>query len=265
MPGPFPGMDPYLELPENWRGVHNLLIGILVEQLNEHLPLPFAAMAEERCYVFQEEREIIPDLGVVRPFDLPRTPSRSGTAVLERAQVTPAEVMELEPVEVKQRFINIIAVRDRELITTIELLSPVNKSREGRRKYQRKQSEILKSDVHLIEIDLLRGGEHTAHIPLSRLQKRGKAWDYLICLHRAHQRHRVEYWAMPLPQKLPTITVPLTQEVADIPLDLQAALDTLYDRGAYTRILDYNQPLRPALSAENQSWADQILHEAGAQ
>ncbi|WP_395146491.1 DUF4058 family protein, partial [Armatimonas sp.] len=147
MPGPFPGMDPYLELPENWRGVHSLLIGILVEQLNEHLPLPFAAVAEERCYVFQEEREIIPDLGVVRPFDTPTKITSASTALLERPLVTPAEVMQLEPVEIKQRFINVISVRDRELITTIELLSPVNKSREGRRKYQRKQSEILKSDV----------------------------------------------------------------------------------------------------------------------
>ncbi len=205
-------MDLYLELPENWRGVHSQLISIFVERLNECLPLPFAATIDAWC---------------------------NG--------------------EFQQRFINIIAVRDRELITTIELLSPVNKSREGRRKFQRKQSEILKSDVHLIEIDLLRGGEHTTHIPLSRLQKRGKAWDYLVCLHRAHQRHRVEYWAVPLPQKLHVIVVPLTPEAEDVPLDLQSALDTLYDRGAYARILDYDQPLRPALSAENQSWADQIL------
>ena len=252
-------MDPYLELPENWRGVHNQLIVMMVQQLNEHLPPPFAAMAEERCYVLQEEREIVPDFAIVRPFDFPRTPSRSGTAVLERPLTTPAEVMELEPIDVKHRFINIVAVRDRELITTIELLSPVNKTREGRRKYQRKQTEILKTDVHLIEIDLLRGGEHTAHIPLSRLQKRGKTWDYLVCLHRAHQRHRVEYWAIPLPQKLPVIAVPLTPETEDVPLDLQSALDTLYDRGAYARILDYNQPLTPALSARNQSWVEQLL------
>jgi Protein of unknown function (DUF4058) len=264
MPGPFPGMDPYLELPENWRGVHSQLITMMAQQLNEYLPLPFAAVVEERCYVFQEEREIIPDFGIVRPFDLPQKTTTS-TAVLERPQTTPAEVMELEPIEVKQRFINIIAVRDRELITTIELLSPVNKSREGRRKYQRKQSEILKSDVHLIEIDLLRGGEHTVHVPQARLQKRGKAWDYLICLHRAHQRHRVEYWAVPLPQKLPVIAVPLTPEIADVPLDLQSALDTLYDRGAYARILDYDQPLLPALSKESQDWANQVLHQAGAQ
>ena len=205
-------MDPYLELPENWRGVHSQLISIFIERLNECLALPFAATIDAWC---------------------------NG--------------------KFQQRFINIIAVRDREVIATIELLSPVNKSREGRHKYQRKQSEILKSDVHLIEIDLLRGGEHTVHIPLSRLQKRRKTGDYLICLHHAHQCHRVEYWAVPLSQKLPVIAVPLTPETEDVPLDLQSALDTLYDRGAYARILDYNQPLIPALSAENQSWVDQII------
>ncbi len=254
-------MDPYLELPENWRGVHSLLIAVLVEQLNAHLPLPFAAVAEERCYVFQEEREIIPDIGLVRPFESRLKTTSASTALLERPAVTPAEVMQLESIEVKQRFINVITVRDRELVTTIELLSPVNKSREGRRKYQRKQAEILKSDVHLIEIDLLRCGEHTAHIPLARLRQRGKPWDYLVCLHRAHQRHRVEYWAIPLSQRLPTVAVPLTDEAADIPLDLQNALDTLYDRGAYSRILDYDQPLIPALNTENQKWAENVLLE----
>ena len=34
---------------------------------------------------------------------------------------------------------------------------------------QSKQGEILYGKVHLVEIDLLRGGEHTAAVPRDRL------------------------------------------------------------------------------------------------
>lgn len=34
MPGPFPGMDPYLENPNSWQGTHNKLITHLEETLN---------------------------------------------------------------------------------------------------------------------------------------------------------------------------------------------------------------------------------------
>ncbi len=50
--------------------------------------------------------------------------------------------------------------RDLRLVTVIELLSPANKERgsKGWELYRRKQEDVLKSDVHLVEIDLLRGG-----------------------------------------------------------------------------------------------------------
>jgi hypothetical protein len=34
MPSPFPGMDPYLEDPHRWPGVHVLLIAAYAELLN---------------------------------------------------------------------------------------------------------------------------------------------------------------------------------------------------------------------------------------
>ena len=38
MPSPFPGMDPYLEDPVQWGGVHLRLIVCISTELNLHLP-----------------------------------------------------------------------------------------------------------------------------------------------------------------------------------------------------------------------------------
>ena len=43
MPSPFPGMDPYLEDPAHWRGVHAALIVACYETLNALLPDGFIA------------------------------------------------------------------------------------------------------------------------------------------------------------------------------------------------------------------------------
>jgi hypothetical protein len=55
----------------------------------------------------------------------------------------------------------------RRLVTAIEVLSPTNKAQgeHGRDLYIRKQQEILGGKVHLVEIDLLRGGQHTTAVP----------------------------------------------------------------------------------------------------
>jgi hypothetical protein len=49
MPSPFPGMDPHLENPAHWRGVHAALIVAIYEALNAALPDGFLARIEEAC------------------------------------------------------------------------------------------------------------------------------------------------------------------------------------------------------------------------
>lgn len=49
MPGPFPGMDPYLESRALWRGVYQGLIFALNQQLNTVLPPGFSASMDERA------------------------------------------------------------------------------------------------------------------------------------------------------------------------------------------------------------------------
>ncbi len=44
--------------------------------------------------------------------------------------------------------------------------------------YLKKQREILDSQVHLVEIDLLRGGEHTTAVPREWAVNKAGAFEY---------------------------------------------------------------------------------------
>ena len=45
------------------------------------------------------------------------------------------------------------------LVTAIEILSPVNKRGDSLHLYRAKRKSLLRTDVHLIKLDLLRGGK----------------------------------------------------------------------------------------------------------
>ena len=51
MAGPFPGMDPYLELQESWPDFHNRLISEICNELGGSLPGSYVAGVDERIYV----------------------------------------------------------------------------------------------------------------------------------------------------------------------------------------------------------------------
>src|ERR1051326_6104237 len=83
MPGPFPGMAPYLEAPRFWHGFHNRLIAYIEGALNAGLPPGLAANAEERVYISSPRRVIIPDISVTRTESPYASASPRRTAVLE--------------------------------------------------------------------------------------------------------------------------------------------------------------------------------------
>ena len=97
-----------------------------------------------------------------------------------------------ETEEVREPFVKVLTTHDdRRVVTVIEILSPVNKIGAGREQYRKKQLDMLEGDVHLLEIDLLRAGQHTvAAPPASILRRYGMAWDYVISLHRARTGNR---------------------------------------------------------------------------
>ena len=58
MPSPFPGMDPYLENPALWPGLHQLVIARALADLNRALPPHYVASMNERVYVVKADRTV---------------------------------------------------------------------------------------------------------------------------------------------------------------------------------------------------------------
>ena len=262
MPSPFPGMDPYLEHPGLFPGVHQGMIAVARATLNALLPPRYVADIGERVYIVQPERSIYPDVVIIEHPSARPQREQIGTA---SAMIVgdPPWVVTYYPVEMREVFIEILPVGDESrVITVIEVLSPSNKAAgsAGRELYLTKQQELFESQTHRIEIDLLRRGEHTVVVPRERLVSRGN-WDYRVCLHRGEQGNRCEVWPVTVRQSLPRIYVPLADGDPDVVLDLQAVFNRCYDEGAYARRLDYRCEPTPPLQGEDVMWVDEVLRD----
>lgn len=253
----FPGMDPYLEDPAIWPGVHASFIIYLRDALQPTLADRYVAAVEERVYLEKpsgESRTIIPDVSLRTARDWE---SGGGAAVLE---MDAPVVLEEEPVEVREPYIQLLDLHSgQKIVTVIELLSPANKRRgEGRNTYVRKQSEVRYSDAHLVEIDLLRDGDHTLAVDEAVARRRTR-FDYAVCVHRAKSLARFEFYPCGLRHRLPRIRVPLAEGDADVPLDLQAVLEKTHTAGSYHLRLSYAQPPEPPLSPADEAWVRERL------
>ena len=264
MPGPFPGMDPYLEEPILWPGFHQFFVTYLSDKINGLLPSRYVAAIEVRTY-FDDPARIVPPAHVSRRSS-PVDPSRRKPEPATGGACDPPWVIEDRREEIREGFIAIQALgRPKRVVTVIELLSPSNKSAEstGRASYRAKQAEVLGSPAHLIEVDLLRDGEHTVAVSRHQLARRGR-YDYLTCLNRADgPRWRSEVWARTIRDRLPRFAVPLLDGDPDLALDLQPLLDRCYDAGAYGRRIDYAAEPVPPLTRADAEWVDDLLREKG--
>lgn len=263
MPSPFPGMDPYLEDPPRWGGVHAGLIAQISFYLNAVLPPRYAADIGERVWVVRPERSVYPDVAVVesRPGEVLRAPAAEQTVLA----ADPPWVIVVEEAEVRETFVDVVLIGDpASVVTTIEVLSPTNKSAgsQGRELYLRKQREILESQTHLLEIDLLRSGTYTIAAPRASLGGRSP-WQYLACLHRAGSRGRFEVWATSLRDRLPRIAVPLLGEDPDVVLDLQEVFSRMYDQGPYRRRIEYAKEPPVPLAPSDAEFAHDLLVARG--
>jgi len=151
------------------------------------------------------------------------------------------------------------------VVTVLEVLSPSNKTpgANGREEYRRKQDEVLAAEVHLIEIDLLRGGAHTVMAPPGRLLAL-PPYHYLVCVCRTQDRGQSELYAASLRERLPRVRVPLRPPDEDVALDLPQVFAECYEAGAYAYRIDCRQPPpAPPLRAEDEQWLKARLQEAG--
>ncbi|MGC8643364.1 MAG: DUF4058 family protein [Isosphaeraceae bacterium] len=262
MPSPFPGMDPYLE--QFWGDVHVRLINNACNALQKYLPGGLVARMGERVVVEPPEgeaRNIIPDVRVVER-GLPREPrfvAGNGIAVAEPLLV---HLEESEPE--RQGYIEIIDIRSgRKVVTVIEILSPSNKAPgPGRNLYVKKQEELKEGRVSLVEVDLLRAGRRVLTAPFDRIPE-GHRTPYAACVRRGWKPSPLEFYRIPLRERLPAIAIPLRQTDTDVALDLQPLIDQAYEDGRYGDDIDYREDPDPPLAPDDARWADALLREQG--
>jgi len=256
MPSPFPGMDPFLESQE-WEDFHSAAINVIRDLLTPELVPAYVARIERRVYVETEPGEPdsyrVADVAVVA--EGPNARRAADVSASSAATLTPVECIMHIATERREAYLEIRDRESSEVVTVIELLSPTNKrgGGDGRAEYRAKRKKILASATHLVEIDLLRGG-----LPLPT-ESGLPAGDYFVLVSRSHRRPRVEVYAWPLEHRLPKIPIPLREGDGDVVLDLQAVLDTVYDRARYDVSLDYDAEVVPPLDDAHQRWATELI------
>jgi hypothetical protein len=261
MPSPFPGMDPYLEQPSRWPDLHHELISEIRAELNRLLRPRYFATVEERVYLSDENDPargiFVPDVHLfARSLKSSRSPmhGRANSATIE-----PYEVTTVVEDEIHEARIEIVDTNKRSIVTVIEILSPTNKMKGsyGRENYQHKRRQILCSQSHLVEIDLLRSG---IRIPI---REQLPPYDYLIHVARAIelQQRRSLAWPIPITEPLPTISIPLKGSDPDVNIDMQQIFASAYDRGAFDLKIDYTGDPDPPLAPQQTEWARQIITE----
>jgi hypothetical protein len=243
---PFPGMDPFLEDSVEWSSFHSKYINSLSDQLADLVAPHFSVRIEQRVYLVTEDEG--PNRGIAPDIYLLRNPSETAERLMAVGITVPVLVEPILEPELYERFIEIRDKRSREVITTIELLSPFNKATgsTGRRAFSEKRLAVTHSNTHWIEIDLLRAGERPVEV--------ANKSDYYTLLKRGGTLGPFEVWYFDLRDPMPTIAVPLRGPFADVPLNLQAAFEDAYMRAHYADDIDYSAPvppppLRPAVAA----------------
>lgn len=254
MSSPFPGMDPYLEA--HWRDVHTSLMIYIRDQIQDQLPPHLVARVEESVSVDEdyESRRIAPDVSIVEDFEGGAFGSQSAAVAIAKP------LMVLEETPHTARHIRILDLSSGErVVTAIEVLSPTNKlTPAGRDDYRRKQRIYLAAGVNLVEIDLLRSGQHVLLAALEFIPPAKRR----TCMMSVHSRNRTKVFGSALQEPLPVIPIPLRPQDREATLDIQQIINQVYDRGRYAK-LNYQLDPEPAFSPEDAEWIDALLRSRG--
>jgi hypothetical protein len=257
MPSPFPGMNPYLEHPEIWPGVHHWLIVELARSLSPQLRPKYRVAVEVRMYETIGEQSLLvglPDLTVKSSQVTTQQPMTNVAVAKPSTQPQTVEVP--VPETIKQGYLEVREVGTHEVITAIEILSPINKrSGEGRKQYENKRNKVLASSTHLVEIDLLRQGQA---MPVYHSKNKT---HYRILVSRGDRRPQADLYAFNLPDPIPSFHLPLKSGDREPLVDLQLLLNNVYDQASYDLAIDYTQETVPPLLEEDRVWVNTWLTE----
>ncbi len=214
----FPGMDPYLENPKLWPGVHSRLIVYLADQLELMLRPKYVAAVEERVFVEGPDREVH------------------------------ESYIEILDVESGRNIVTVIEV----VSPSNKFPGP------GRDSYRTKQREVLGSTTHLVEIDLLRDGRHVLSVPEWSSRRKGPYDYLVCVNRATPSRERFELYPSLLRDRLPRIRIPLAGDDPDVPLNIQAAVAKVYESGSYQARINYKSPCCAAVGDGRSALGERI-------
>ncbi|XHX78401.1 MAG: DUF4058 family protein [Stenomitos frigidus ULC029] len=225
----------------------------IADDLTEHLSQQYRVAIEQRTYLSSGDDSLlvgVPDVSVVAK----RTEENS---VATATMVAPESITVTVPMaeEVQERYLEVREVATGAVITASEIFSPKNKrAGEGRQAYTRKRHQVLASLTHLVEIDLLRGGQPLPILGTTRS-------DYRILVSCSHCRLSAQLYAFNMRQEIPSFPVPLKSGEAELLLPLQGVFEKVYERGRYYLAIDYTTHPQPPLAPKDATWADVLLKE----
>ena len=221
-------MHPELEQPKYFHGFHTVYLTQIYFWLTEHLPAPYTARVQSNLSlttVDNEPRRYEPDVHVVHPKGMPL----QGRASVG-SWTKPSFAVDLD--DLKPTPFLEIRHENQEIITTIEVLSPSNKSgKTGFSSFEDKQNMLARNGVNLIEIDLLQKGRRRWRDP------RADSATYLISVLWGGES-AVQMWSSSVGDSLPTIPVPLRFPDGEIGLNLEAIIQDYYQRSGILRELN---------------------------
>ncbi len=258
MPSPFPGMNPYLEDPDEWPDFHVSFLVALRAAINAVLPQRYVALLDRYVWLHDPETETRVLLGIpdVLTVDQGALNGGGGTAVAETAPLT----LTLPVVRHKGNvYMRLVDREQRRVVTVVELLSPSNKETgRDRDAYLAKRNEYLASGTNLVEIDFLRSGNR---LPLG--EPPPPETDYYVFVCRNSEFPKAGFWPFSVRERLPLLNVPLLPSDHSPVVDMKPCLDRAYDEARFDKELDYSRPPVPPLREPDATWARELLVNRG--
>lgn len=266
MPSPFPGMDPYLEDPGFWQGFHTTFLTAMRAAITPMLPPGLYADLEQHIWFREEEhsnasvegktKQAKPDVYILEGPVEKKAGKRSKSGAAVCTPPTYRTTMPNIVREVGQHTVRIRDLRNRKVITAIELLSPSNKNPGADRdRYLLKRDEFIANGTHMVEIDLLRSGHR---LPINPVPD----GDYYVYVTNAAFYNEVAIWVFTVRDPMPSFQIPLTPQHAPIVLSPRPCFDRAYDEANYGPQINYALPPVPPLRRPDAEWAGELLKKA---
>lgn len=246
----YPGVNAHLNSlllqPDGgWESFHANWVIQVQHALDAVLPPNYYAMAEKSLQISEVAAEVArrsrPDVSVYRTGTqtddpVPAVGGQAPSAVVSLNEVLDEMVDVLTSVGVYHMVTGGVPGK---LVTRLEILSPGNKPPATYApQYLARRYETLKAGVNLVEIDLVHTRRPvTVHVPSYPDRQPEATPSVVMVSHLETGQFRI--YAVPLPEPLPQVAVPLAGE-AFVVLDLQAVYNqTFANTRVFPLLVDY--------------------------